>query len=275
MTNHLDFGERLRTVGLTPVSCAVAACSIRPVFLARHVDRRQAPLGPDTPLFGSRIPPGTSTQSPNTSISPSTLFDIFDGARRLLEARCGRPMPRRTIGPLDAVRPSACIAPCHTDVAGLSRLGIEPRSMPSTMDTGPKCPYVSLHLRVRHDITLPMDLIKLISRVRPASKPSTASLRSSLRNLETSSTAFTCRYRLDEPFDFGYCRRTANRVLAKSTPSNRVSSLYDTSKSSAELRSSLPTPANYPQPPRSFDDVSKPPRTFPETFVFPFYSLYY
>ncbi|EED80017.1 predicted protein [Postia placenta Mad-698-R] len=41
-------------------------------------DRRQAPLGPDTPLFGSRIPPGTSTQSPNTSISPLTLFDIFD-----------------------------------------------------------------------------------------------------------------------------------------------------------------------------------------------------
>ncbi|EED82188.1 predicted protein [Postia placenta Mad-698-R] len=54
-------------------------------------DRRQAPLGPDTPLFGSRIPPGTSTQSPNTSISPSTLFDIFDGARHLLEARHGRP----------------------------------------------------------------------------------------------------------------------------------------------------------------------------------------
>ncbi|KAF9798531.1 hypothetical protein IEO21_10696 [Rhodonia placenta] len=43
-------------------------------------DRRQAPLGPDTALFGSRIPPGTSTQSPNTSISPSALFDIFDGA---------------------------------------------------------------------------------------------------------------------------------------------------------------------------------------------------
>ncbi|EED81822.1 predicted protein [Postia placenta Mad-698-R] len=41
-------------------------------------DRRQAPLGPDSPLFGSRIPPGTSTQSPNSSISPSTLFDIFD-----------------------------------------------------------------------------------------------------------------------------------------------------------------------------------------------------
>ncbi|EED81661.1 predicted protein [Postia placenta Mad-698-R] len=57
------------------------------------VDRsgRQAPLGPDTPLFGSRIPPGTSTQSPNTSISPSTLFDTFDGARRLLEARHGCP----------------------------------------------------------------------------------------------------------------------------------------------------------------------------------------
>ncbi|KAF9797137.1 hypothetical protein IEO21_10901 [Rhodonia placenta] len=47
-------------------------------------DRRQAPLGPDTPLFDSRIPP-------NTSISPSTFFDIFDGARRLLEARHGRP----------------------------------------------------------------------------------------------------------------------------------------------------------------------------------------
>ncbi|OSX56791.1 hypothetical protein POSPLADRAFT_1062284 [Postia placenta MAD-698-R-SB12] len=29
--------------------------------------------------------------SPNTSISPSTLFDIFDGARRLLEDRHGRP----------------------------------------------------------------------------------------------------------------------------------------------------------------------------------------
>ncbi|KAF9800058.1 hypothetical protein IEO21_10442 [Rhodonia placenta] len=54
-------------------------------------DRRQAPLGPDTPLFDSRIPPGTSTQSPNTSISPSTLFDTFDSARRLLEARHGRP----------------------------------------------------------------------------------------------------------------------------------------------------------------------------------------
>ncbi|EED78589.1 predicted protein [Postia placenta Mad-698-R] len=52
-------------------------------------DRRQAPLGPDTALFGSRIPHGTSTQSPNSSISPSTLFDIFDGARRLLEARRG------------------------------------------------------------------------------------------------------------------------------------------------------------------------------------------
>ncbi|KAF9799713.1 hypothetical protein IEO21_10516 [Rhodonia placenta] len=54
-------------------------------------DRRQAPLGPDTPLFDSRIPPGTSTQSLNTSISPSTFFDIFDGARRLLEARHGHP----------------------------------------------------------------------------------------------------------------------------------------------------------------------------------------
>ncbi|EED77478.1 predicted protein [Postia placenta Mad-698-R] len=58
---------------------------------ARRVDRRQAPLGPDTPLFGNHIPPGTSTQSHNSSISPSTLFDIFDGARRLLEARHGRP----------------------------------------------------------------------------------------------------------------------------------------------------------------------------------------
>ncbi|EED82694.1 predicted protein [Postia placenta Mad-698-R] len=44
-------------------------------------DRRQAPLGPDTPLFGSRIPPGTSTQSHNSSISPSTLFDTFDVTR--------------------------------------------------------------------------------------------------------------------------------------------------------------------------------------------------
>ncbi|KAF9801205.1 hypothetical protein IEO21_10178 [Rhodonia placenta] len=122
-------------------------------------DRRQAPLGPDTPLFDSRIPPGTSTQSPNTSISSSTLFDIFDGARRLLEARHGRPDASRTIGPLDAARPSARIAPSHTDVAGLSRLGIEPRGVPSTTGTGPKCPYVSLHLRVRHDVTLPMDLV--------------------------------------------------------------------------------------------------------------------
>ncbi|EED82223.1 predicted protein [Postia placenta Mad-698-R] len=38
-----------------------------------------------------RIPHGTSTQSPNTSTSPSTLFDTFDGARRLLETRHGRP----------------------------------------------------------------------------------------------------------------------------------------------------------------------------------------
>ncbi|EED83820.1 predicted protein [Postia placenta Mad-698-R] len=60
-------------------------------FKARFGDRRQAPLGPDSPLFGTRIPPGTSTQSPNTSISPSTLFDTFDGARRLLEARHGLP----------------------------------------------------------------------------------------------------------------------------------------------------------------------------------------
>ncbi|OSX55928.1 hypothetical protein POSPLADRAFT_1162109, partial [Postia placenta MAD-698-R-SB12] len=95
-------------------------------------DRRQAPLGPNTPFFGSRIPPGTSTQSPNTSILPSTLFDIFDG-------------------PLDAVQPSARITPCHTNVAGLSRLGIEPRSMPSTTDTSPKWPYVALYLRVWHD----------------------------------------------------------------------------------------------------------------------------
>ncbi|EED82423.1 predicted protein [Postia placenta Mad-698-R] len=95
--------------------------------------RRRAPLGPDTPLFGTRIPPGTSTQSPNSSTSPSTLFDIFDG-------------------PLDAARPSARFAPSHTNVAGLSRLGIEPRGMPSTTATGPKWPYVSLHLRVRHDV---------------------------------------------------------------------------------------------------------------------------
>ncbi|OSX55889.1 hypothetical protein POSPLADRAFT_1162526 [Postia placenta MAD-698-R-SB12] len=61
------------------------------IYSNRPGDRRRAPLGPDTPLFGTRIPPGTSTQSPNSSISPSTPFDIFDGARRLLEARHGRP----------------------------------------------------------------------------------------------------------------------------------------------------------------------------------------
>ncbi|KAF9797095.1 hypothetical protein IEO21_10913 [Rhodonia placenta] len=69
--------------------------SIKTVVLlskkTRSGDRRQAPLGPDTPLFGSRIPPATSTQSPNTSISSSTLFDIFDGARRILEARHDHP----------------------------------------------------------------------------------------------------------------------------------------------------------------------------------------
>ncbi|KAF9801535.1 hypothetical protein IEO21_10091 [Rhodonia placenta] len=108
-----------------------------------------------------------------------------------------------------------------------------------------------------------MDLVCAPRRVRPASKLSTASLRPSLRNLETSSTAFTCRYCLDEPFDFGYCRRTAlhpePRTKLSPPLSNRVSSLYDTSKSSAELRSSLLTT----QSPSSFDDVSKPPRTFP------------
>ncbi|OSX59387.1 hypothetical protein POSPLADRAFT_1059572 [Postia placenta MAD-698-R-SB12] len=54
-------------------------------FELPDVDRRRAPLGPDTPLSG------TSTQSPNSSISPSTLFDTFDDARRSLEARHGRP----------------------------------------------------------------------------------------------------------------------------------------------------------------------------------------
>ncbi|EED83657.1 predicted protein [Postia placenta Mad-698-R] len=32
--------------------------------------------------------------------------------------------------------------------------------MPSTTATGPKWPYVALHLRVRHDVTLPMDLMR-------------------------------------------------------------------------------------------------------------------
>ncbi|OSX62893.1 hypothetical protein POSPLADRAFT_1056262 [Postia placenta MAD-698-R-SB12] len=66
------------------ISIFILKGALRPILC-------QAPLGPDTALFGNHIPPGTSAQSPNTSISPSTLFDIFDGARRLLEARRGRP----------------------------------------------------------------------------------------------------------------------------------------------------------------------------------------
>ncbi|OSX56725.1 hypothetical protein POSPLADRAFT_1102230, partial [Postia placenta MAD-698-R-SB12] len=101
-----------------------------------HGDRRRAPLGPDTPLFGTRIPPGTSTQSPNRSISPSTLFDTFDGARRLLEARHGLPEASRSF-------PIKYRTSRHA----------------FTTATGPKWPYVTLHLRVRHDVTLPMDLV--------------------------------------------------------------------------------------------------------------------
>ncbi|EED81121.1 predicted protein [Postia placenta Mad-698-R] len=194
-----------------------------------------SPSGPRYTSFGSRIPPSTSTRSPNTLISPSTLFDIFDGARRLLEARHGRPDASRTIGTLDAARPSTRIAPSHTDVAGLSRLGIEPRGMPSTTDTGPKWPYVALHLRVRHDVTLPMDLIRFPPRVRPASKPPTASLRPSLRNLETSSTALLVDTISTNPSTSTIVEETANRALAKSTLSNRIPSFYETSKSSAEL----------------------------------------
>ncbi|KAF9796750.1 hypothetical protein IEO21_10960 [Rhodonia placenta] len=66
-------------------------------------DRRQAPLGPDTALFGNRILPGTSAQSPNTLISPSTFFDVFDCAQRLLEARRGRP----NASPIDLRTPPA------------------------------------------------------------------------------------------------------------------------------------------------------------------------
>ncbi|KAF9797363.1 hypothetical protein IEO21_10884 [Rhodonia placenta] len=51
-------------------------------------DRCQAPLGPDTPLFDSRIPPGTSTRSPNTSISPSTVRDACSKLDTVV------PMPR-------------------------------------------------------------------------------------------------------------------------------------------------------------------------------------
>ncbi|OSX62004.1 hypothetical protein POSPLADRAFT_1143478 [Postia placenta MAD-698-R-SB12] len=80
----------------------VSSAALRDWLCAIPIDRRQAPLGPDTALFGNRIPPGTSAQSPNTLISPSmffdfafdypsTLFDVFDCARRLLEARRGRP----------------------------------------------------------------------------------------------------------------------------------------------------------------------------------------
>ncbi|EED84080.1 predicted protein [Postia placenta Mad-698-R] len=61
----------------SPLSTSRQACL--------SADRRQAPLGPDSPLFGTRIPPGTSTQSHNTSISPSTLFDTFDAKHDIEE----------------------------------------------------------------------------------------------------------------------------------------------------------------------------------------------
>ncbi|EED85404.1 predicted protein [Postia placenta Mad-698-R] len=83
----LNNGDWVRSMWRNPQKLHVNVLS----RTKQHGDRRQAPLGPDTPLFGTRIPPGTSTQSPNSLISPSTLFDIFDGARRLLEARHGRP----------------------------------------------------------------------------------------------------------------------------------------------------------------------------------------
>ncbi|OSX58171.1 hypothetical protein POSPLADRAFT_1060672 [Postia placenta MAD-698-R-SB12] len=57
---------------------SISEVAVLQMHIGEHVDRRQALLGPDSPLFGTRIPPGTSTQSPNTSISPSTLFDTFD-----------------------------------------------------------------------------------------------------------------------------------------------------------------------------------------------------
>ncbi|EED77375.1 predicted protein, partial [Postia placenta Mad-698-R] len=63
------------------------------------------------------------------------MGDGFDELYHGLEKKARRPRNifriRRTIGPLDAARPSARFAPSHTEVAGLSRLGIEPRGMPS------------------------------------------------------------------------------------------------------------------------------------------------
>ncbi|KAF9806271.1 hypothetical protein IEO21_08760 [Rhodonia placenta] len=41
--------------------------------------------------LGAVLNEADRTESPNTSISSSTLFDIFDGARRILEARHDRP----------------------------------------------------------------------------------------------------------------------------------------------------------------------------------------
>ncbi|EED79655.1 predicted protein [Postia placenta Mad-698-R] len=118
-------------------------------------DRRQAPLGPDTPLFGSRIPPGTSTQSPNTSILPSTLFDTFDG-------------------PLDAARPKRVIRSMPHRRSRSFPIRYRTSQHAFTMATGPKWPYVSLHLRIRHDVTLRMNLMRATRRgrfVRNNAKP--------------------------------------------------------------------------------------------------------
>ncbi|EED85446.1 predicted protein [Postia placenta Mad-698-R] len=73
----------------------------RSEYLVLVLELRQAPLGPDTPLFGTRIPPGTSTQSPNSSISPSTLFDIFDV--HCLDAAINATHARLTPDPIDTL----------------------------------------------------------------------------------------------------------------------------------------------------------------------------
>ncbi|EED85587.1 predicted protein [Postia placenta Mad-698-R] len=86
ITKHLIAQHRLSTIEQSRAFLR----GFQPALLTR-LETRLHLKHPDHYADDPRIPPGTSTQSPNPSISPSTLFDIFDGARRLLEARHGRP----------------------------------------------------------------------------------------------------------------------------------------------------------------------------------------
>ncbi|OSX55851.1 hypothetical protein POSPLADRAFT_1063417 [Postia placenta MAD-698-R-SB12] len=61
-------------------------------ILYRHdIKKAPSPAGPRYTSFRHSHPARHFDSVPNTSISPSTLFDAFDGARRLLEARHGLP----------------------------------------------------------------------------------------------------------------------------------------------------------------------------------------